>query len=171
MTVNEEFETNETGIPDADVVAQMKAEKKAATAEKAAATRKANKEKKEAADAEKPDGKLAAATKPAEVKFIDPEMDRENWPTIIIEMEEGKPNYEFVTSHGTMKNNKPFGHELQIMRGVEVPVPPSIVESLQRTVATHFVPRRDPVTGRLNMERQDRSAIPWRLVKAGKYLS
>lgn len=101
---------------------------------------------------------------------IDPEMDRENWPTIHIEMEDGKPNYEFVSASGTMKNGKPFGHDLQIMRGVDVQVPPSIVHVLRDAIATHHVPRRDPSNGKLKMERQDRSAVPWRLIKSGKYV-
>ena len=155
--MNEEFEANELGLPD-------KAPKKT-PAQKAAATRKANAAKKAAAE----EVVEAKGSIQAETAFIDPEMDRENWPTIMIEMEEGKPNYEFVTSHGTMKDGKPFGHELQIMRGVEVQVAPSVVESLRCTVSTHFVPRRDPVTNRLMLDRQDRSSVPWKLVKAGKY--
>lgn len=102
---------------------------------------------------------------------IDPELDRANWPVIHIEMEDGKPNWEYIASHGTLKNGDPFGHELQVMRGVDVAVPPSIVNTLREAVATHHVPRRDPATGKLRLERQDRSAIPWRLIKAGKHIA
>lgn len=105
----------------------------------------------------------------ASAAFIDPELDRDNWPIILIEMEEGKPNYEFIASHGTMKNGEPFDHDMQIMRGVEVAVPPSIVDTLRCSVATHHVPRRNPETNRIELVRQDRSAVPWRLVKGGKY--
>jgi len=101
--------------------------------------------------------------------FIDPEDDRENWPTIRIESEEGKPNYEYVSAHGTKQNGDSFGHELQIMRGVDVKVPPSIVHTLMDAVSTHIFMRRDPITGRNIQDRQDRTACPWRLVRGGKY--
>ena len=123
--------------------------------------------------APKKPSKEAAPTEAQEMEImpeIDPEMDRVNWPTIHIEMEDGKPNYEFVSASGTMKNGKPFGHDLQIMRGVDVQVPPSIVHVLRDAIATHHVPRRDPSNGKLKMERQDRSAVPWRLIKSGKYV-
>lgn len=103
------------------------------------------------------------------VKLIDPEDDRENWPTIIIDAADGMPNYEFVAAHGTKKNGSVFGHELQIMRGVEVQVPPSVVYGLRDTMATHYIQRRDPLTGQNIMIKQERSSIPWRLVKGGKY--
>ena len=121
----------------------------------------------------KPTKKKAARSEPveefvAEPAFIDPEDDRENWPTIYIEMEDGKPNYEFVASHGTKKDGSSFGHDLQIMRGVDVQVPPSIVNTLKEMVATHYVPKRGP-DGRAFLDRQDRSSIPWKLVRGGKY--
>ncbi len=102
-------------------------------------------------------------------KVLDPEMDKKNWPMIHIEMEEGKPNYEYLAAHGTMKDGRPFGHELQVMRGVDVQVPPSIVYMLQDAVSAHYVQRRDPTTGKMLMTRQDRSSIPWRMIKGGKY--
>lgn len=105
----------------------------------------------------------------APVKQIDPEDDRANWPTIHIEMEADKPNYEFLLASGTKKDGSPFHHELQVMRGVDVQVPPSVVYALRDAVAAHYVQRRDPTTGRNHLIRMDRSAIPWRLIKAGKY--
>lgn len=100
---------------------------------------------------------------------IDPEDDRENWPTIYIDSEEGKPNYEYLAVHGTKKNGQPFGHELQVMREVSVQVPPSIVHMLRSAVSTHYSQRRGP-DGRNQLVRQNRSAIPWRLVDGGKYI-
>jgi len=103
-------------------------------------------------------------------KEIDPEYDRENWPTIMIDMEDGKPNYEFLSVHGTLKNGEPFDHDLKVMRGVNVQVPPSVVNMLRTAVSAHYVQRQDPVTGTSIMVRSDRSAIPWRLVRGGKYI-
>jgi hypothetical protein len=101
---------------------------------------------------------------------LDPEYDRENWPTIIIDFEQGKPNYEFVAAHGTCKNGDPFGWDMQIQRGVEVKVPPSIVYVLRDARSTHFTQVTDPMTGTTSMRRQDRSAIPWSLVSGGKHV-
>jgi hypothetical protein len=110
-----------------------------------------------------------AAPKKAAKKALDPEDDRDNWPTIHIEMEENRPNYEYLASHGTKKDGTAFGHELQVMRGVDVKVPPSIVYMLRDAVAAHYVQRRDPVSNKMTMIRQDRSSIPWRLINGGKY--
>lgn len=115
-------------------------------------------------------GKAEKLKKAVATDELDPEYDRDNWPTIRIEAENDKPNYEFLSAHGTMKNGQPFGHELQVMRGVDVQVPPSIVYALRDAVATHFQQRRDPVTGRMQMVRMDRSSVPWHLVKPGKYI-
>jgi hypothetical protein len=104
-----------------------------------------------------------------ELVELDPEEDRANWPIIRLDSEEGKPNYEYIAAHGTMRNGQSFGHELQIMRGVEVQVPPSIVYVLRDMIATHHVPVRDS-SGRVKLERQNRSSIPWQLVKGGKYI-
>ena len=117
-------------------------------------------------------------TAPAEVpakrskkEAIDPELDRDNWPVIHIEMEEDKPNYEYLAAHGTLKNGQPFGHELQVMRGVDVAVPPSIVNMLRTSVAAHYRHVPDPKNPKkMQLVRSDRSAVPWRLVKGGKYI-
>ncbi len=102
--------------------------------------------------------------------MIDPEDDRKNWPTIMVDMEDDKPNYEFLAAHGTKKDGAPFSHELQVMRGVNVQVPPSIVYVLRDAISTHFIPIRNQTTGKMDLARQDRSALPWRLVKGGKYI-
>src|SRR5512135_3234715 len=86
---------------------------------------------------------------------IDPEDDRANWPTIMINTEDGKPNYETVIVHGTKKDGTPVGHDLQIMRGVPVKVPPSVVNALKEAVATHTVASKDR-DGQLVLIRQDR---------------
>lgn len=117
-------------------------------------------------------------TAPAEVPTknkkkatIDPEHDRDNWPVIHIEMEEDKPNYEYLAAHGTLKNGQPFGHELQVMRGVDVAVPPSIVNMLRTSVAAHYRHVPNPQNPKkMMLVRSDRSSIPWRLVKGGKYI-
>ena len=101
---------------------------------------------------------------------LDPEEDRENWPIIHIEMEDEKPNYEYLAAHGTMQNGQPFGHELQVMRGVDVAVPPSIVYSLRDAISSHYSSRRDSRTGKTELVKQDRSAVPWRLVNPGLHV-
>jgi len=111
----------------------------------------------------------AAAQKRAQ-KTLDPEQDKKNWPTIHIEMEEGKPNYEFLAVRGTMKTGRTFSHELQVMRGVDVQVPPSVVNMLRESVATYFAQQRNAITGKMDMIRQNRSSIPWRLITGGKYI-
>lgn len=100
---------------------------------------------------------------------LDPEEDRENWPIIHIEMEDEKPNYEYLAAHGTMQNGQPFGHELQVMRGVDVAVPPSIVYSLRDAISSHYSSRRDS-SGKTSLVKQDRSAVPWRLVSPGLHV-
>ena len=100
---------------------------------------------------------------------LDPEEDRENWPIIHIEMEDEKPNYEYLAAHGTMQNGQPFGHELQVMRGVDVAVPPSIVYALRDAVGSHYSSRRD-ASGKTSLAKQDRSAVPWRLVNPGLHV-
>ena len=106
---------------------------------------------------------------PVKASAIDPEDDRDNWPTIRIESVDGKPNYETIVCGGTRKNGKPFLHDLQIFRGHDVAVPPSVVNTLLEAVEAHHVPRRDPATGKSMLVKQNRSAIPWRMVKGGKY--
>jgi len=115
---------------------------------------------------------VVAVAEPAPVeKFIDPEDDRKNWPTIHIEMETGKPNYETFITYGTRQDGSRFGHDLQVMRSVDVQVPPSVVNNLREAIATHHVPMIDPNTGKERLVPQERSSIPWRLVKGGKYIS
>ncbi len=102
-------------------------------------------------------------------KVLDPEEDKENWPTIFIDFEDGKPNYEFLGCSGTMKDGRPFTHTLQVMRGVDVKVPPSIVNMLRTSREARYHQVQDPVSGRLTMVRNDRSSIPWRMTEKGKY--
>jgi hypothetical protein len=112
----------------------------------------------------------AAPAKAAPAKAdLDPEEDRENWPIIHIEMEDEKPNYEYLAAHGTMQNGQPFGHELQVMRGVDVAVPPSIVYALRDAISSHYSSRRDS-SGKTSLVKQDRSAIPWRMVNPGPHV-
>lgn len=105
-----------------------------------------------------------------EVKVLDPEEDRENWPTIIVEAENEKPNFAFLCTGGTMEDGRPFVHELKVQRGEEVKVPPSIVNSLRIAVAEHFHQEKDPITGTNKMVGTNRSAIPWQLISRGKYI-
>lgn len=102
-------------------------------------------------------------------KVLDPEEDKANWPKIFIDFEDGKPNYEYLGVSGTMKDGRPFTHTLQVMRGVDASVPPSIVNMLRSTKETRYNQVPDPTTGRMNLVRTERSPIPWRLVEKGKY--
>lgn len=102
---------------------------------------------------------------------IDPEDDRANWPIIYVEFEEGKPNFEFMAVQGTKKDGTPFDHYLRVQRGVEVAVPPSIVYMLRDAISTHMKQVRNMQTGLNDRVFTDRSAVPWRLVRAGKYIA
>lgn len=106
----------------------------------------------------------AAAAKKA--KALDPEEDKVNWPTIFIDFEDGKPNYEFLGVSGTMKDGRPFTHTLQVQRGVDVPVPPSVVNMLRDAKA--MVGTQPDLTK--PMVRTNRSSLPWHLVEKGKYI-
>lgn len=117
-------------------------------------------------DGEKPAKATAPKVGP---KALDPEDDRDNWPTIMISSEDGKPNYETVIVHGTKRDGTPFGHDLQIMRGVQVKVPPSVVYCLQDAVATHIVAGKDR-DGHMVQIRQERPSVPWQLINKGKYV-
>lgn len=99
-------------------------------------------------------------------KAIDPEDDRANWPTIHIDFEDGKPNYEFLAARGTKKDGTPFTHELKVQRGVDVQVPPSIVDVLRNAQEARYsqADLSQPV------RRTNRSGIPWQLVNKGKYV-
>lgn len=113
---------------------------------------------------------VSADKKPTPKKFIDPEDDKANWPVIMIDQEDDKPNYEFIGVHGTKKNGQPFSHELQVQRGVEVPVPPSVVYTLRNAVETRYKQVKNPVTGKNDMVKSKRSALPWTLISKGKYV-
>lgn len=102
---------------------------------------------------------------------LDPEDDRANWPVIYVEFEEGKPNFAFMGVQGTKKDGTPFDHYLRVQRGVEVAVPPSVVYMLRDAIRTHMKQVRNMQTGLNDRIFTDRSAIPWRLVKAGKYIA
>jgi len=151
MSVNDEFDLDSelSGVDIAPVEVPVKGKGKAkATAEAA------------------PEKAVEAAPAKAD---LDPEEDRENWPIIHIEMEDEKPNYEYLAAHGTMQNGQPFGHELQVMRGVDVAVPPSIVYALRDAISSHYSSRRDS-SGKTSLVKQDRSAIPWRMVNPGPHV-
>lgn len=111
------------------------------------------------------------STEKAVSVVIDPEDDRDNWPTIFIDQEDEKPNYEVVSAFGTKTTDptKPVEHTMQIMRGVNVKVPPSIVYALRDAVSTRYTSRKDPSTGRSVMVPSKRSDVPWRLISGGKY--
>jgi hypothetical protein len=114
--------------------------------------------------------KKPATKKAAPAEEIDPERDRDNWPVIYIEREKDRPNYEFLQVQGTYRDGSPLIHQLRVMRGVDVAVPPSIVRMLRDSIATHYEQRLDPMTNTITMERSDRSSVPWRLVSGGKYI-
>lgn len=71
---------------------------------------------------------------------------------IFIDQEEGKPNYEFIGVNG-----KGF----QVMRGVEVTVPLSVVHVLENAVATRSITDDQ---GRV-VGQQNYHAIPFRVIR------
>lgn len=109
--------------------------------------------------------KAAPTVKPPAAKEIDPEEDRDNWPVITIDFEDGKGNFEFLAVSGTLKDGRPFTHQLQVQRGVEVPVPPSIVYMLRNAQETRF----SQADLSQDIRRTKRAGLPWQLVKGGKY--
>jgi hypothetical protein len=119
--------------------------------------------------AEKPKNKRPTGNS-AKTKVLDPEEDKANWPVIFIDFEDGKPNYEYVATSGTMEDGRPFTHSLQIMRGVDVAVPPSIVNNLRTAVERRTSQVPNPTTGRIDKVFTMRSAIPWHIVEKGKYI-
>lgn len=104
------------------------------------------------------------------VKAIDPEDDRENWPVISIDFEDGHPNYAFCGASGTKKDGSPFTHSMQIQRGVDVSVPPSIVNMLRSAKEARYNQVANPITGRQDMIKTERSGLPWHIVEKGKYI-
>lgn len=98
-------------------------------------------------------------------KFIDPEDDRENWPSIFIDFEDQKSNFEFLAVRGTKKDGSPFNHELKVQRGVNVKVPPSVVNMLRDSVTAKY----DQPDLTRPAVRTDRASLPWRLIEKGKY--
>ena len=94
------------------------------------------------------DEKLAAAPKAKE-------KDRKSgWPIVWIDAVDGQPNYEVVGVNGEI---------YQIMREMEVPVPPPVLAVLRDAVAERIVQVHDPNGGVLT-KRQKYSAVPWRLI-------
>ena len=73
---------------------------------------------------------------------------------IIIDEVEGQPNFETVGVNGVV---------YKIQRGVEVPVPRSVVEVLRNAVATKYTRVKRP-DGLEDLQRRNLSSIPWRLV-------
>lgn len=86
------------------------------------------------------------------VVSADPKAD---WVDIFIDEVEGLANYEVVGVNGTM---------YRIKRGEIVSVPPAVVGVLRDSIATKIVQTRHPLTGEMQEERRDYSAIPWRKV-------
>jgi len=84
-----------------------------------------------------------------------PTKDRKaGWPIIVIDEVVGQPNYEVVSING---------HVYQIMRAVEVPVPPEVVEVLKCAVEERIIQSRGPA-GLIETKRHKYYAIPWRVV-------
>lgn len=107
--------------------------------------------------------------KSKKAKKLDPEEDRANWPTIQIAFEDAKPNFEFIGVAGTMKDGRPFSHQLRVQRGVDVQVPPSVVNMLRSTKQAHYHQKADAQTGRMELVRTDRPPLPWQLIDKGAY--
>jgi len=121
-------------------------------------------------------------------KKIDPEDDRENWPVIRIARVKGLPNFHYCATSGTRPGpmmadgtpkldakgkpilGKPFNHELKVMRGVDVPVPPSIVNMLRTSERTEYEQQYDPTTGRGFLGASEVPPIPWQLVEKGPHI-
>ena len=104
--------------------------------------------------------KKARAKKPAapkvDVKLSDkPSKNKQSgWPIIMIDEAMGHPNFEVVGING---------HIYQIMRSVEVPVPPEVVEVLKHAEEHYIIQSRGP-TGMVESNTMKKSAIPWRIV-------
>ena len=77
---------------------------------------------------------------------------KERRAVIMIDQEQGKPNYEYVGVNGK-------GYQIQ--RGVEVEVPASVVGVLDNAIATRSV--TDP-NGKV-IGHQDYHAVPYRVIR------
>lgn len=150
-------ENDEFGFDDLQVVEPQDAKKE----------KKVKAEKSAKAEAKVEIAVTAAEEEPVET---DPNKDRANWPVIHIDRVQGLPNYEYIGVHGTYLDGTPMNLELQIMRGVDVAVPPAVVHALRNTIQTAYEQRHDPVANRNILEPIQRSAVPWRVVKHGKYI-
>jgi hypothetical protein len=80
----------------------------------------------------------------------------EKW-VIVIEEEEGKPNYEVIGVDGNF---------VQIMRGVEITVPYSFVHILENSKASRQVKETD-AQGKTYYVSRDYNTIPYRVLRKG----
>jgi hypothetical protein len=83
---------------------------------------------------------------------IDP---KANYITIHVDEETGQSNYLPVGVNGKI---------YKIMRGVDVSVPPEVVEVLRNAIAHRLVQTTNPVTGLIDSVEQAYSPYPWRVV-------
>lgn len=107
--------------------------------------------------ARKPAAKKPAAKKAQPVVDETPKAgknEQSGWPIVWIDAVEGLPNYETVGVNGKV---------YQIMREIEVPVPPEVVEVLRNAIGTRLIDAAHPAGG-ITRKVQKFSAIPWRLV-------
>ncbi len=75
--------------------------------------------------------------------------------TIVIDEEQGKPNFEVVGVNGKV---------YQIQRGVEVAVPVEVVTVLENAIASRLIEVKLP-DGRVDRQLRDYQAIPFRVVR------
>ena len=80
---------------------------------------------------------------------------RAGWPEIIIDEQEGAPNYETVGVNG---------RTYQIKRGEKTPVPPEVLHVLENAIATRMVPFEND-RGKIEHKMVDYPAIPYRVTK------
>jgi hypothetical protein len=78
------------------------------------------------------------------------------WKTIIIDESEGEANYVFVGHNGT---------HYQLQRGVEVDVPPGVLDALSHAVATRYVSVVNPVTQQREAQARNFLRYPFRVTR------
>jgi hypothetical protein len=99
---------------------------------------------------------VAEPTPVVETQHIQKSALRPGWKTILVDESEGEANFVFVGVNGK---------HYQIQRGVEVDVPPNVIEVLSHAVATRLVSVVNPVTGAREMVQRSFLRYPFRVTR------
>jgi hypothetical protein len=102
--------------------------------------------------------KDAVPPMPAIDQTLSPGNDRADWPEVVIDEQEGKPNFEVVGVNGKT---------YQIMRGQPTRVPPEVLHVLENAIASRMVQYQDD-QGQTAHRMVDYPAVPYRVTNFPK---